>query len=135
MTTINSNMECPVCMEPTQLCDLSPCNHQMCNNCFRQLATKVCPLCRCKIKKVTCSNNIVYPPNSNHIIDILGDQWTQTIRGRYPRFEYILSDEPTLTLHQNTQISDLGFAYIIYKMSLTRDDDEKKWVLAPRVNM
>lgn len=40
-------IECCVCLENTNITTI--CNHSLCNNCFLQLSSKICPYCRSPI--------------------------------------------------------------------------------------
>jgi hypothetical protein len=51
-------LECPVCMEPTQLGAFIPCGHMCCTDCYKALPVKNCPTCR----KAIANHFVVYLP-------------------------------------------------------------------------
>ena len=43
-------MECPVCLKSLKKKQcINPCEHKLCSSCFKKIANKRCPLCRCKM--------------------------------------------------------------------------------------
>ena len=46
-------MECPVCLENYKIKKyVFPCKHNLCSNCFKNIHSKKCPLCRGKMEKL-----------------------------------------------------------------------------------
>ena len=43
-------MECPVCLKTLKKKQcINPCEHELCSSCFKKIANKRCPLCRCEM--------------------------------------------------------------------------------------
>ncbi len=70
--------ECPVCLEVKPLCEIKPCGHNICEDCFSKLRTKSCPLCRGNTDQLVCSGEIKYPVPPKPFVSLpqyLGDKW------------------------------------------------------------
>ena len=61
--------ECNICLEEKQTLIMNPCGHEICEECFKKLKTKICPFCRAQILSLVnpLTNEIVWPKTNPNI--------------------------------------------------------------------